>query len=147
MVNIRTHKGKNIDMTALVKANEKVIAVGNLRLNARGDLIGKKGEVIKTKEQLAADNSAGKVTVTADAALNALSNTKSVKDKTTFSEQIKAAGSSMGEISELPPMQTVTGVNTNTIIDDTSAARSDTKNTKKKKPAVSADVTTDYVEE
>lgn len=53
MANAKTHKGKVIDMTALKQKNAKTIAVGNMSVNARGDLIGKGGKIVKTKEQLA----------------------------------------------------------------------------------------------
>jgi GTP-sensing pleiotropic transcriptional regulator CodY len=52
MAVVRTHKGKTIDMTALKQKNAKTIAVGNMRVNARGDLLGKGGKILKTKEQL-----------------------------------------------------------------------------------------------
>jgi hypothetical protein len=48
----RTAMGKTIDIDALRLSNEKVIALGNTKTNARGDELGKGGEVVKTRGQL-----------------------------------------------------------------------------------------------
>lgn len=45
--------GKPIDMGALRLKNEKVRAVGNMKVNARGDVIDDKGSVISSKTQQA----------------------------------------------------------------------------------------------
>jgi len=39
--------GKSVDMSSLVARNEKVRAVGNMNVNARGDTIDAEGRVIK----------------------------------------------------------------------------------------------------
>jgi len=47
----RSYRGKEINMSALQKKYERTIALGNGPLcNARGDLIGKNGKIIKTRE-------------------------------------------------------------------------------------------------
>jgi hypothetical protein len=48
----RTAQGKVIDMGKLILQNEQVRAVGNMNVNARGDLIDDKNQVItdKTKQ-------------------------------------------------------------------------------------------------
>ena len=47
----RSYRGKEINMSALQKKYEQTIALGNGPLcNARGDLIGKNGKIIKTRE-------------------------------------------------------------------------------------------------
>lgn len=43
----RTALGKGLDMTALAAKNERVRAVGNMRVNARGDTIDGQGRVIE----------------------------------------------------------------------------------------------------
>lgn len=48
----RTANGKLIDIDALRLANEGVIAVGNMRTNARGDELGAGGQIVKTRSQL-----------------------------------------------------------------------------------------------
>ena len=47
MANIRSAMGKIIDMEALASKNEHVRAVGNMPVNARGDIIDGMGRVIK----------------------------------------------------------------------------------------------------
>jgi hypothetical protein len=44
--NYRTAQGKVIDMASLVARNEKVRAVGNMKVNARGDTIDGNGKII-----------------------------------------------------------------------------------------------------
>jgi hypothetical protein len=48
----RTANGKLVDIDALRLANEGVIAVGNMRTNARGDELGAGGAIVKTRAQL-----------------------------------------------------------------------------------------------
>ena len=42
-----------IDMDALALKNEKEIALGNMKVNARGDKLGKGGKVIAERDQVA----------------------------------------------------------------------------------------------
>lgn len=54
----KTHmsmKGKEIDMEKLMLRNELLPAVGNARVNARGDEIGSGGKIVRTKEQILQD--------------------------------------------------------------------------------------------
>lgn len=46
MKQYRTAQGKNIDMAALAARNERVRAVGNMKVNARGDTIDGTGKII-----------------------------------------------------------------------------------------------------
>lgn len=48
----RTMQGKQIDMDLLRKKNELTPAVGNARVNARGDELGPGGKIIKKREDL-----------------------------------------------------------------------------------------------
>lgn len=50
--NHRTARGIPIDMDRLRLANETTIAVGNMKVNARGDQLGQGGKVIKTRQQI-----------------------------------------------------------------------------------------------
>ena len=53
MANIRrTAMGDAIDMDILRLSNENSIAIGNAKTNARGDLLGSGGKVIKTRAQI-----------------------------------------------------------------------------------------------
>jgi hypothetical protein len=48
----RTAQGKPIDMDALRTTNEKTIAVGNMKTNARGDELGPGGVVLRTRNEV-----------------------------------------------------------------------------------------------
>ena len=48
----RTMRGKTIDMDILAKRNELTPAVGNARVNARGDELGPGGKIIKKREDV-----------------------------------------------------------------------------------------------
>lgn len=52
MANVyRTANGKQLDMRSLALKNEKVRAVGNMKVNARGDLIDDQNNVMVAKPQ------------------------------------------------------------------------------------------------
>jgi len=53
--NHRTARGIQVDMDRLRLANETTIAVGNMKVNARGDQLGAGGKVIKTRQQIMAE--------------------------------------------------------------------------------------------
>jgi hypothetical protein len=48
----RTMQGKTIDMDLLRKKNELTPAVGNAKVNARGDILGAGGRIVKKKEDV-----------------------------------------------------------------------------------------------
>ena len=48
----RTSSGKMLDMDKLRLRNEKVIAVGNQKVNARGDKLGPGGGILQTRNQV-----------------------------------------------------------------------------------------------
>lgn len=52
MAVVKTKNGTQIDMSSLILQNETMPAVGNAKLNARGDEIGPDGKIIKTREEL-----------------------------------------------------------------------------------------------
>ena len=51
----RSMQGKIVDMELLAKANELAPAVGNARVNARGDELGPGGKIIRKREEIMAD--------------------------------------------------------------------------------------------
>jgi hypothetical protein len=53
--NHRTARGIPVDMDRLRLANEQTIAVGNMKVNARGDQLGPGGKIIKTRQQVMAE--------------------------------------------------------------------------------------------
>lgn len=48
-------RGKEIDMEKLALRNETTPAVGNIKVNARGDELGPGGMIVRTREQILAD--------------------------------------------------------------------------------------------
>jgi hypothetical protein len=55
VTNHRTARGIPVDMDRLRLANEQTIAVGNMKVNARGDQLGAGGKIIKTRQQVMAE--------------------------------------------------------------------------------------------
>ncbi len=54
----RTHtsmRGKEVDMEKMNLRFEKTPAVGNMKVNARGDEIGEGGKIVRTREQVLQD--------------------------------------------------------------------------------------------
>ena len=51
----RTMQGRMIDIEKLRAANEDMRAVGNMNVNARGDVLGAGGAVVKKKEKVMRD--------------------------------------------------------------------------------------------
>lgn len=49
---MKQFKGKEVDIRSLLEQQGNVMAVGNMKVNARGDLLGKFGQIVKTREQL-----------------------------------------------------------------------------------------------
>ena len=47
MVDKKSSRGVIVDMEALIAANSDAPAVGNMGVNANGDVIGKNGEIIQ----------------------------------------------------------------------------------------------------
>jgi hypothetical protein len=51
----RTANGKSIDLDLLIQRNELTPAVGNARVNARGDELGPGGKIIRKREEILRD--------------------------------------------------------------------------------------------
>jgi hypothetical protein len=51
----RTANGKNVDLDMLISRNELVPAVGNAKVNARGDELGPGGKIVRKKEDILKD--------------------------------------------------------------------------------------------
>lgn len=49
---IKSAMGKVVDVTALLRENEEVLAVSNVKMNARGDRLGPDGKVIASIQQI-----------------------------------------------------------------------------------------------
>jgi hypothetical protein len=48
----RTMLGREIDIEGLAARNETMPAVGNIKINARGDELGPNGEIIRKREDI-----------------------------------------------------------------------------------------------
>ncbi len=48
-------RGKEVDMEKMGLRFEKTPAVGNMKVNARGDELGEGGKIVRTREQVLAD--------------------------------------------------------------------------------------------
>jgi hypothetical protein len=51
----KTMQGKEIDMEKLALRNELTPAVGNAKVNARGDELGTGGQIVRKREDILAD--------------------------------------------------------------------------------------------
>lgn len=50
---VRTMKGAILDFAQALAQNENSIAIGNAKMNAKGDILGPGGKVVKSREQIA----------------------------------------------------------------------------------------------
>lgn len=48
----KSMRGKEVDMEKLTLKNETTPAVGNMKVNARGDEIGPNGEILRKREEI-----------------------------------------------------------------------------------------------
>lgn len=51
----KTMQGREVDMEKLMSQNELMPAIGNVKVNARGDELGPGGKIIRRKEEVMAD--------------------------------------------------------------------------------------------
>ena len=51
----RTAQGRTVDIAAIMTQNERTRAVGNMKVNARGDELGSGGQVVRTRNQVMDD--------------------------------------------------------------------------------------------
>lgn len=55
MPKYRTMQGKEIDMDKLMAQNELMPAIGNMKVNARGDELGPGGKIVRKREDVMAE--------------------------------------------------------------------------------------------
>lgn len=75
----RTMQGKEVDMHKLMMQNELTPAVGNAKVNARGDELGPGGKIIRKREEVLQDTSGG-VSVPDQINTRAVTQSKDVSD-------------------------------------------------------------------
>jgi len=99
-----TMQGKQIDMDLLRKKNELTPAVGNARVNARGDELGPGGKIVRKREQVIKDYYKGSMPVSEEPAVTVSDVVKeepvvqkTVKSKTTTRAQQKEAEATPSE--------------------------------------------------
>lgn len=51
----RTMQGREVDMDKLMSQNELMPAIGNIKVNARGDELGPGGKIIRKREEVLAE--------------------------------------------------------------------------------------------
>lgn len=59
MSKVTTMKGKTLDLNQIMAQNETAVAIGNAKMNARGDILGQGGQILKRREQVAQEYHAG----------------------------------------------------------------------------------------
>ena len=52
MAVVKSMRGENIDFNRLTSVNANTVALGNGKVNAQGDILGQRGEVLKTQSQI-----------------------------------------------------------------------------------------------
>ena len=107
-------QGKKIDMDLLRKKNELTPAVGNARVNARGDELGPGGKIVRKREQVIKDYYKGSMPVAEEPAVSVSDVVaeeapvvqKTVKSKTTTRAQqkVEAAQPTEDELKEFDDM-------------------------------------------
>ena len=55
MAKYKSMQGKEVDMDKLMQANELMPAIGNARVNTRGDKLGPGGKIVKKREDVLAE--------------------------------------------------------------------------------------------
>lgn len=56
----RSMQGKEVDLDKLRNRNETTLAVGNVKMNARGDELGPGGKIIRKREDIMAEYYTGR---------------------------------------------------------------------------------------
>lgn len=51
----RSMQGKEVDMEKLMSQNELMPAIGNMKVNARGDELGPGGKIVRKREDIVAE--------------------------------------------------------------------------------------------
>jgi len=109
-----TMQGKQVDMDLLRKKNELTPAVGNARVNARGDELGAGGKIVRKREQVIKDYYKGSMPVAEEPTISVSDVVaeeapvvqKAVKSKTTTRAQqkVEAAQPTEAELKEFDNM-------------------------------------------
>jgi hypothetical protein len=52
MHRVKTMKGKTLDLTPIMAKKQNTVAIGNANMNARGDILGPGGAIVKRREEV-----------------------------------------------------------------------------------------------
>jgi hypothetical protein len=85
-----TARGKTIDLDLLMKRNELTPAVGNARVNARGDELGPGGKIIRKREDVVKEYYKGSAPVIDENSQRNQTNLETVKPALSEKEQVLA---------------------------------------------------------
>ena len=91
----KTARGKMVDIDKVKLSNEQVIAVGNMKVNARGDELGPGGKIIKTRAQVLAEK-------------NKLHGAMAIDDDEVFSSPMDVSDSVVSDLVQNVPTNLVT---------------------------------------
>ena len=92
MTDKKSNRGVIVDMEALIAANAAQPAVGNMGVNANGDVIGKNGEVVqKAEDRVRAYYEDNPMSSTAKATLKGPMPDQPVQDETDAQPEVKTA--------------------------------------------------------
>ena len=89
----RTMQGKEIDLEKLARQNELMPAIGNMKVNARGDELGPGGQITRRREDIVAEyyednpNARGSRTTPAPAPVVEKAQPAAKAKKTDFNEE------------------------------------------------------------
>jgi len=96
----KTAMGKLIDMDQLRLMNEETIAVGNMKVNARGDELGLGGEIIRTRNQVMTDYYKLDSGITLEPSTYPEGNEQTILEDMRSQEERKPAGTLRGSLAD-----------------------------------------------
>jgi hypothetical protein len=120
----KTHKGREFNMSAFVERNSETRAVGNVPMDARGDIVDSKGNVKVTSGQIAKglsniDNKQSKtVSIKEDSASKAVKSKKVKADTTIKSPVVDVSNIGVVEEPEIEEDKSALSIVSRTPVDD-----------------------------
>lgn len=102
----RTMQGREIDMEKLRAQNELMPAVGNVKVNARGDELGPGGKIIRTREQIMAEYYDANPNATPDPSKKAKTVETEVKPSNPPTQTLKIEDTKVSDVVTEEPVET-----------------------------------------
>jgi hypothetical protein len=99
----RSMQGKVVDMGQLIAKNELTPAVGNSKVNARGDELGPGGKIIRTREEIMAEYYRDTKNSLPDSVPNRARTTPVIKNPDTAPAVLTATHTAIPAVSDLSP--------------------------------------------